>query len=512
MTSQPQGTPKAQAGGLGSLLKDTAIYGLSSIIGRFLNYLLVPLYTAKLAASSGGYGVITEIYSYVALLLVLLTFGMETTFFRFVNKENEDARRVYSTTLIMVGTVGLAFVLLTLAFLHPIAAWMDYSAHPEYIGIMAVCVAIDAFQCIPFAYLRYRRRPVKFAVLKLLFIVLNISLNLLYFLLLPALYAVPSCREWVSCIYSPDYGVGYAFAINLCCSALITIGFRRELTGFRWTFDKTLARRMLTYSWPILVLGIAGILNQTADKMIFPRLVEGQAGKVQLGIYGASVKIAMIMAMITQAFRYAYEPFVFGKQKEGDNRQTYAKAMKYFIIFTLLAFLLVMGYMDILKHIIGRSYWEGLKVVPIVMAAEIMMGIYFNLSFWYKLIDKTIWGAWFSGIGCLVLITVNVLFIPTCGYMACAWAGVAGYGTAMVLSYVAGQRYYPIAYPLRSIGVYVLITLLFFGIMQLGAREVESLWLRLAINSCCILLFCAHVVYHDMPLSQMPLIGKYFKH
>ena len=504
-------SPAPKRAGMKALAKDTAIYGLSSIVGRFLNYLLVPLYTAKLAAASGGYGVITEVYSYVALLLVLLTFGMETTFFRFVNKADCDPKRVYSTTLILVGGVGLAFVFLVLGFLHPISAALDYAAHPEYLGMMAVCVAIDAFQCVPFAYLRYQRRPVKFAALKLLFIFLNIGLNLLYFLVLPWLYAKPGMRESLSLFYDPGYGVGYAFAINLFCTALITLFFRRELTGFRWTFDKALARRMLSYSWPILVLGIAGILNQTADKMIFPRLVQGHEGKVQLGIYGASVKIAMIMAMITQAFRYAYEPFVFGKQKDKDNCATYAKAMKYFIIFTLLAFLMVMGYIDVLKHIIGRGYWEGLRVVPIVMAAEIMMGVYFNLSFWYKLIDKTIWGAWFSGAGCLVLVAVNVIFIPYYGYMACAWAGFAGYGTAMLLSYFVGQRHYPIDYPLKSIGVYVLITVLFFAIMQWGEVHIVRLWLRLLVNTGCIALFVAHTVHYDFPLSNLPVVGKYLK-
>lgn len=501
----------ARSGSMKALAKDTAIYGLSSIVGRFLNYLLVPLYTAKLAASSGGYGVVTEVYAYVALLLVLLTFGMETTFFRFVNKEECDPKRVYSTTLIMVGGVGIVFVAAVLGFIHPIAHALDYAAHPEYLAMMAVCVAIDAFQCIPFAYLRYQRRPIKFAALKLLFIVLNIGLNLLYFLVLPWLYAKPEMHDFIANIYSPAYGVGYVFAINLGCTAFITLFFRRELTGFRWTFDTALAQRMWKYAWPILVLGIAGILNQTADKMIFPRLVEGQEGKVQLGIYGASVKIAMIMAMITQAFRYAYEPFVFGKQKDKDNRDTYAKAMKYFIIFTLLAFLMVIGYLDILKHIIGRGYWEGLKVVPIVMAAEIMMGVYFNLSFWYKLIDKTIWGAWFSGIGCAVLIAVNVIFIPKFGYMACAWAGFAGYGTAMVLSYFVGQRYYPIKYPLKSIGIYVLIAILFFAIMQWDASCISQLWVRLLINTGCIVLFVAHIVHYDFPLSNLPIVGKYFK-
>ena len=478
---------------LKSLAKDTAIYGLSSIVGRFLNYLLVPLYTAKLAASSGGYGVITEVYSYTALLLVLLTFGMETTFFRFINKAGENAQRVYSTTLIAVGSVCLLFIAVVMTFLGPISSALDYASHPEYLAMMAICVAIDAFQCIPFAYLRYKRKPLKFASLKLLFIFMNITLNIVFFLVLN------------------KADVFYAFAINLFCTASITFFFYKELTGFPWKLDTQLLRRMLGYSWPILVLGIAGILNQTASNMIFPRMVEGAEGKVQLGIYGANIKIAMIMAMITQAFRYAYEPFVFGKQKDGDNRATYAKAMKYFIIFTLLAFLFVMGYIDILKHIIGRSYWEGLKVVPIVMAAEIMMGIYFNLSFWYKLIDKTIWGAWFSGIGCIVLIAVNIIFIPRYGYMACAWAGFAGYATAMTLSYFVGQKYYPIRYPLKSIAVYVGIALLFYGIMALAGDYVDNIWLRLLVNTGCIVLFIAHIIHYDFPLRNLPVVGKYFR-
>ncbi len=464
---------------LKSLAKDTAIYGLSSIVGRFLNYLLVPLYTAKLAAASGGYGVITEVYSYTALLLVLLTFGMETTFFRFVNKETEQPMRVYATTLIAVGSVGLAFVAAVLLGLKPLSAFMGYADHPEYIGMMSVCVALDAFQCIPFAYLRYQGRAVKFASLKLLFIGLNIALNILFFTVLERA------------------DVFYAFAINLACTSAITLFFIPELTGFRWKLDARLLRRMLSYAWPILVLGIAGILNQTADKLIFPHVVPGQEGRVQLGIYGASVKIAMIMAMITQAFRYAYEPFVFAGQRGGDNRDMYARAMKYFIIFTLLAFLVVVGYLDILKYIIAPGYWDGLRVVPIVMAAEILMGVYFNLSFWYKLIDRTIWGAWFSGAGCIVLIAVNVLFIPKFGYIACAWAGVAGYGTATILSYVVGQRHYPIRYPVGSIAVYVGLAALFFVVM----KSVPGEWplaLRLAANTACILAFVGHIAYHDV--------------
>lgn len=477
------------------LAKQTAIYGLSSIVGRFLNYLLVPLYTAKLAASSGGYGVITNIYAYTALLLVILTYGMETTFFRFSNKECEDPQRVYSTTLVSIGFTSLVFVALVFIFISPISEFMGYADHQSYIWVMAITVAFDAFQCIPFAYLRYQKRPIKFAALKLLFIVMNIALNLVFFVLLPWIYE--SHPESVSTIYDPSVGAGYAFYINLFCTASITLFFWRELK-INYVFDKALMKRMLGYSWPILVLGIAGILNQTADKILFPYVYKGSDAHTQLGIYGAASKIAMIMAMITQAFRYAYEPFVFGKSKDKDNKETYAKAMKYFLIFTLLAFIVVVAYLPILKYIIGRDYWEGLRVVPIVMAAEIMMGIYFNLSFWYKLIDKTIWGAWFSGIGCAVLIAVNVVFVPRYGYMACAWAGVAGYATAMTLSYFIGQRYYPINYPLRDMFIYIALTIALYDLID-NSNESLPLWAAMAVNTVLILLFMAMIWKRDFP-------------
>lgn len=493
---------------LKSLAKDTAIYGMSSILGRFLNYLLVPLYTSNISAASGGYGIITNLYAYTALLLVILTYGMETTFFRYANKTNEDPQKVYSSTLIMVGFTSLLFIVLVSIFLQPISGVMGYSDHSSYVWVMAATVSIDAFQCIPFAYLRYKKRPIKFAALKLLFIAFNIALNLLYFVVLPDLYK--SYPDIIQHVYNPETGVGYAFYINLVCTASITFFFYKELTGFKYTFDKGLAKRMLSYSWPILILGIAGILNQTADFILFPYLYKGSQAHQQLGIYGAASKIAMIMAMITQAFRYAYEPFVFGKGNDKDNRETYAVAMKYFIIFTLLAFLVMMGYINILRHIIGRDYWEGLKVVPIVMAGTIMMGVYFNLSFWYKLIDKTIWGAYFSGIGCFVLILINVIFVPQYGYMACAWAGLIGYATAMTLSYFVGQKKYPINYPLKSIGIYVLIAVFFFIAITYSNEYLPKIY-ALAVNTLIIFAFVAHIIYHDLPLSSMPVIGKYFR-
>jgi len=487
---------------LKGLMKDTAIYGLSSIVGRFLNYLLVPLYTHYMPKASGDYGVSTNVYAYVALILVLLTFGMETTLFRFANDDKltlEIGRKhsdtVFSTVMAVVGTLTVVFLLLVFGLIGPISEALGYAEHPEYLQMMAVVVAMDALQAIPFSYLRYQKRAIRFASLKLLFIALNIALNVFYFVVLG------------------KTSVYYVFFINLLCTGFISLLFIPDLIKIHWHYDGRLLKRMLSYSWPILILGIAGILNQVADKIIFPLVYPDQAqANVELGIYGSCVKIAMIMAMITQAFRYAYEPIVFAKSKDTDKSEYYASAMKYFLIFTLLAFLCVVGWMPLLQYIIGEEYREGLGVVPIVMAAEIMMGVYFNLSFWYKLIDKTIYGAWFSLVGCAVLFAVNIIFIPKYGYWACAWGGVAGYGTAMVLSYIVGQRKNPIPYPMRSMATYVLMTVILTVLMNWSSERFDiGMVGQLIWNTVCILFFVSYILHTDLPLSSFPVIGKKFK-
>lgn len=471
---------------LKSLVKDTAIYGLSSIVGRFLNYLLVPLYTYRIAAESGGYGIVTNLYAYTALFLALLTFGMETTLFRFSNKEGEDAKKVYGTILRLVGFVGIAFLAAVLSLLKPISAAMGYAAHPEYVGCMAIIVAFDAFQAIMFSHLRLERRPLKFMALKFAFIIPNILLNLFIFLVMPLLFdKMPALHD----LYvNYDYGVGLIFFTNLICTSCVFLGFIPDLKGLGYGYDKSLAKRLLKYTWPLLVLSLVGILNQVADKILFPYLMPGTEGKVQLGIYGACVKIAMIMSLLTQAFRYAYEPIVFNGSRDKNSPETLAEGMKYFVIFTLLAFLAVMFYMPVLRHFIQPDYWAGLGVIPIVMMAEIFMGIYFNLSFWYKLSDQTYWGAIMSAIGAAVMIAVNVIFVPKIGYWACAWGGFAGYGTAMLLSYFIGQKKFPIGYDIRTI-------VLFFGLaaamftVDLFCLKTLPVWLRLAIDTLQLLLY-----------------------
>ena len=446
-------------GKLKSLLKDTAIYGLSSIFGRFLNYLLVPLYTAKMSVESGNYGIVTNVYAWTAVLLVILTFGFETTFFRFASKENANVSKVFSMSMEVIGALCSVFLLAIFCFMPTVAGALGYEAHPEFVGMMAVVVALDALQTIPFGLLRLQKRPMKFAALKLLNIFINIALNLFVFVALPYLHS--RNPEIFGRIYFPDNQAFYVFFINLVCTAGITFFLIPELRLFRPTLDKGLLKEMLKYSWPLLLLGIAGILNLNADKVIYTWLVPGEKGIQELSVYGASVKVAAIMAMLMQAFRYAYEPFVFSNSKQKDSKELYAKAMKYFIIMAMLAFLVVVFYMDILKYIINRNYWEGLKVVPIVMAAEIFMGIYFNLSFWYKLNEETYWGAIFSSIGCALLFAVNIIFVPRYGYIACAWASFTGYFAAMLLSYIIGQKRDATNYDLKCILWYTLL----FGVL-----------------------------------------------
>lgn len=493
---------------LKSLAKDTAIYGMSSIVGRFLNYLLVPLYTAVLPASSGGYGVVSNVYAYTALILVLLTFGMETGFFRFANKSDENPEKVYTNTLLFVGGLSLLFVILGMTFLHPIASFLEYPDHADYVGMMILVVALDSFQCVPFSYLRYKKRPIKFAAIKMLNIVGNIGLNLFFLLLCPWLYV--HAPETVSWFYHPDYQVGYIFVSNLIMSVIQLFFFIPELRGFSYRADWQLIKRMVAYSFPILIFGLVGILNQTVDKMIYPFLFDDrQEGLVQLGIYSATSKVALVMAMFTQAFRYAYEPFVFGKNKDADNRKVYAAAMKYFFIFSLLAFLTVMGYMDLLKFMVARDYWEGLSVVAIVMGAEIFKGIYFNLSFWYKLTDETHWGAYFSLIGCTVILALNVWLVPLYGYIASAWASVAGYGAITLLSYVIGQKKYPVIYPLKDMAVYLVLAAVLFVLSEVVS--VQHVILRLLYHTLLILIFVAFIIKRDLPLKSIPVINRFVK-
>lgn len=478
-------------GNMKSLAKDTAIYGLSSIVGRFLNWCLVPLYTNVFLQDE--YGVVNYVYAVVALALIVLTYGMETGFFRFTNHERwHDPMQVYSTALISLACSGAVFVAGVFSCMHPIARWMECADHVSYVWIMGLCVAIDAFCCLPFSYLRYRKRPVRFAVLKTVNIAVNIGLNLFFILLCP--WLMDHAPALVSGWYDPDYGIGYIFLANLIAT-LVTLGMLvPELTGFRWTFCWRLWREMLVYSAPLLLLGIAGNMNQTLPTLMFPFLCTGADAMAQLGIYGANYKIAIVMVMFIQAFRFAYEPFIFAQNK-ARGRSTdvaYAVAMKWFVAAALLIYLGVMFYLDILRYFISPKYFSGLAVVPIVMAGEVFFGVFFNLSVWYKLSDRTIWGAILSIFGLAVTVALNVLLVPRYGYMGCAWAAFGCYGAMMVASYIAGQRYRPIAYPLGRMLAYVAVAAAIY-VLGLKILVTGNEWANYGLRALLIMAYVAFV-------------------
>ncbi|MDH6355495.1 O-antigen/teichoic acid export membrane protein [Dysgonomonas sp. PH5-45] len=492
------------AGGMKNLAKDTAIYGLSSILGKFINWLLVPFYTRLLTQVE--YGVVTNMYGFVALLIVLLTYGMETGFFRFVNKEEENPKTVYSTTLISIAFTSVLFVLLCWFNLGSISDVMGYANHSDYVIVMAVTVAIDAFVSIPFAYLRYKKRPLRFATLRLLSIFLTIAFTLFFLLACPYIHKVnPDLIGW---FYDPDYKVGYVFVANLLGSIITLILLLPEFTGFKYVLDKGLLKRMLKYSFPLLILGVAGVLNQTIDRIIYPSLFDDeQEAFSQLGVYGACFRIAVVMMMFTQAFRFAYEPFIFAKNKNLNDHKPYIEAMKYFVIFSLVIFLGVMFYIDIVKYFVGEDFLEGIKVVPIVMIGYIFFGIYFNLSFWYKMVDKTYFGAIFSLIGCAITVTIIVVFVPRYGYIASAWASLVCNLVMMVLSYIFEQKYHPIKYDLKKLGLYFAFALLLYALGNIWV-EIDNMALRLLYRTALLGVFLLVIVKNDVPLSEIPVLNK----
>lgn len=437
--------------GIKSLAKDTALYGLSSIVGRFLNWMLVPLYTNMFPVAE--YGVVTFVYSVVALVMVILTYGMETGFFRFANHEKwSDPMEVYSTSMMSLAASSTTFMLLVALFINPVSQWMECAGHPSYVLLMACCVGMDAFMTIPYSYIRFRKRPMRFALLKLVNIGINIGLNLFFIVLCP--WLLKHAPGTVSSFYDPSYGIGYIFLSNFMASAINLIMLWPELHGFKWRFTATLWKQMLVYSMPLLVLGVAGTLNQTIGTILYPHLVKDPAEAMYgLGIYGANYKIGIVLLIFLQAFRFAYEPFIFSRSKEsgGNKLQAYRDAMKYFCIFALFIFLGVMYYIDIIRYVIPPRYFSGLKIVPLIMLGEFFFGIFFNLSIWYKLTDRTVWGAYLSLTGLAVTVALNVLLVPKIGYVGCAVAALCCYTVMMLASYFAGQRFYPIGYPVKRI-------------------------------------------------------------
>jgi O-antigen/teichoic acid export membrane protein len=489
-----------------SLFKDTAIYGVSSIVGRFLNWCLVPMYTYLFAANE--YGIVTNIYAYVALALVILTYGMETGFFRFANHERwTDPQEVYSTGLISLATSSLLFIIAGCLISPELAALLDCGAHPSFVWMMVITVGVDAFTALPFAYLRYQKRPLRFATLKLLNIGLNIGLNIFFVLLCPWIWK--TAPQTISWFYNPTFGIGYIFLANLISSLVVLLLLYPELTKVRYRFNGQLLKEMLLYSYPILILGIAGIMNQTLDKILYPMLISDKVEAMTgLGIYGANYKIAIVMVMFTQAFRFAYEPFIFAQNKEvkGDDKNaSYVQAMNWFVVFGLFIFLGVMFYLPVLRYFISPQYFVGLKVVPIIMMAEFFAGIFFNLSLWYKLSDQTIWGTWFSLMGLVVTVALNVAFVPTFGYIACAWAAFGCYGIMMLASYLVGQKKYPINYELGKLALYFIVALALLGIANL--LTTDNLWIDFSLRLLLLVAYCGAVLMINRAYSRKTIKG-----
>lgn len=493
--------------GIKSLAKETAVYGLSSIIGRFLNWCLVPLYVYIFPTEE--YGIVSYLYSFTAVALVILNYGMETGFFRFANKE-PDPERVYTTSLISVGTTSLIFMILLSIFIRPISEIILLPKHPLYVWLLGVTVAIDAFSNLPFAYLRFRKKAFRFAGIKLLNVGLNIGLNLFFLLACPSLAkSAPSLISW---FYTPlggaSFGIGWIFVANIISTIVVLLCLLPELTHRPYSFNSSLLRNMLRYSWPLLILGIAGVLSQNMGQMIIPYLFtdNAEAARSMVGIYGANIKIAIVMVMFTQAFRYAYEPFIFARAKgdSGDKKQAYCDAMKFFVIFGLFIFLSVMYFLPILKHFVSPAYWPGLQVVPIMMAAELCFGIFFNLSLWYKLTDRTRWGMYLSLICFALMFGLNILLVPALGipdgYLGSAWAALISYFSVMLISYFVGRHYYPLPYQVGRLLAYTLLAALLYA-AGVWAGNIFGSCLMYATRILLLIIYIGIVIaFENVPL------------
>ncbi len=485
---------------LRSLVKDTAIYGLSSMVGRMLNWLLTFVYVRVLLQEE--FGQMTNLYAWTALALIVLTYGMETAFFRFANRHERPAL-VYGTTLIAVGTTSTLFALWGLWQSETLASWLG--SPQEAIGLVRLLVAIvalDAFCAIPLGYLRYAQMPWRFMAVRMGFVGLTIGLTLLAFYGLPLVGIDP--RE--------TGGLYYILGINLIGNLVQLVMLAPTFARAEWRLDLTLLGQMLRYAWPILLLGLVGGLSGQIDKLLIPRLYDDLAlGQTQLAIYSASYKLAIIMVLFSQAFRYAYDPFVFARAREGGEmaKATYAEAMKYYVLFALLIYLSVMSGLEVIKHLITPEYYAGLVVVPLVMAGQLMFGIYSNLSLWYKLTDRTIWGGILSVVGCALMVAILLWGVPRWGYIAAGWASVVSSGVMMTLSYLLGRRYYPVPYPTRRLGGYALLVAGLVGLEWWVSRLVGSTAISLLFNALVVGLFVGYVLWREGLLMRLtPLLDR----
>ncbi|HEX2919894.1 MAG TPA: polysaccharide biosynthesis C-terminal domain-containing protein [Bacteroidales bacterium] len=487
------------------LAGQTAVYGIPLILGRILSYLLVPLYTNIFQPDL--YGTVSVFYSYSAFLLVALSYGMETAFFRY-SQQKEDKVRIYSTAMLSLILTTIAFLIAVLAFAGPIADFIDYANHKNYVVWFAFILALDTLSAIPFARLRSLNRPGRFAKIKMTGIVLNIGLNLFFILLCPWIYKNSEIgARLIRLIYRPDWNIEYIFISNLISSGLVLVLLIPEIFSVKWQLDKKLWRKMLIYAFPLLFAGMAGIVNETFDRLMLRYLlpVPTQDAEYQVGVYSGCYKIAILMTIFIQAYRYAAEPFFFAQAKQHNAKDVYADVMNYFIIVVSLIFLGTMVYLDdfVLPLLVGKKYHEGRAVIPILMMAHLFLGIYYNLSVWYKLADKTIWGAWFSVIGAIITFGLNFWWIPRSsdhilhGYYGSAWAAFICYGAMMLLSYIIGQRYFPVRYNLSKFFIY---TGLATGLYLLTTViKIENWWFSTSFHTMLIIIFLSVAIVIEKP-------------
>jgi len=475
------------------LAGQTAIYGLCSMLPRLLNYLLVPLHTGVF--DKAEYGVITDLYALVTFLVILLTYGMETGFFRFT--QNTDKNKVYGTTFISLLTTSLLFIVSITVFSHPLAAKMHYAEHPEYLVWFAWILGLDAISAIPFARFRLDERPLRFAFYKMSNVMINITFNLFF------LWFCPKHADmgWVQKIYHPEIGVGYVFVANLIASVATVILLLPEIFRHKIHFDFGLWKHIVAYSLPLMAAGLAGAVNEVIDRQLIKyRLPESANPMEQLGVYGANIKIAVLMTLFIQMFRYAAEPFFFNNAKEKDSRETIAIVMKYFIIFCLFIFLGVTLYLDIFRHFIDAKHWEGLGVVPVMLLANMCLGIYFNLSIWFKLSNQTWYGLRIASIGAVICIAGNWLLIPVWGYHASAWMHLACYTVMIAITWQLGRRHYPIPYPIKQIALYIIIALALYLLAYF--TKMENMVLNLLKNSILFVIFAFSINRKENLLKQ----------
>lgn len=473
---------------LKKLAGQTVVYGLGTILPRFLNYFLTPILTR--AFMPAEYGIHSELYAYISFLNILFTYGMETTFFNF-NSRLEKKDQVYNTAFftILSSTLGLSLLLFSMrSWISEVLSTDNASYSLTFISWCIGIIATDALMAIPFAKLRAENKALQFSLMKLTNVIFNFGLTLFFIKVCKPAYEQHD-NSFFASLYDPITGIGYCFLANLLANIISLLLLSGQFSKLKMQVDTALLKEMLRYTWPLLILGFAGMINETLDRIILKKLMVDKAeAQIAQGIYGACYKIAILMTIFIQAFRFAAEPFFFSRAKEKDSKKTYALVMKYFIIFCLVLFLGTLLNLDWIKYLIAEPYWEGLSVVPILLLANLCLGVVYNLSIWYKLSSQTRYGAIISVTGAAVTVLINLLFVPSYSYVACAWATLAAYGTMMVMSYLLGQKYYPIRYNLRAIMVYVVLGLLLFLFSKLFS-DIPYTVVRVFLNNLLILAF-----------------------